>query len=134
MRAHERSELRHNYLVSISLSADIAALLKDGDQLIPAIAQDSLSGEVLMLAYVNAESLALTISTGYATYFSRSRNELWKKGETSGHLQKVVSISLDCDGDAVLFQVEQEGAACHTGEFTCFHREVFPAADANEAQ
>jgi phosphoribosyl-AMP cyclohydrolase len=119
--------------VSISLSADIAALLKDGDHLFPAIAQDSLSGEVLMLAYVNAESLALTISTGYATYFSRSRNELWKKGETSGHLQKVVSISLDCDGDAVLFQVEQEGAACHTGEFTCFHREVFPAKVENEA-
>jgi phosphoribosyl-AMP cyclohydrolase len=117
--------------VSISLSPEIAALLKEGDQLIPAIAQDSLSGEVLMLAYVNAESLALTISTGYATYFSRSRNELWKKGDTSGHLQKIVSISLDCDGDAFLFQVEQEGAACHTGEFTCFHREVFPAKEEN---
>jgi phosphoribosyl-AMP cyclohydrolase len=117
--------------VSISLSPEIAALLKEGDQLIPAIAQDSLSGEVLMLAFVNAESLALTISTGYATYFSRSRNELWKKGDTSGHLQKIVSISLDCDGDAILFQVEQEGAACHTGEFTCFHREVFPAKEEN---
>jgi phosphoribosyl-AMP cyclohydrolase len=117
--------------VSISLSPEIAALLKEGDQLIPAIAQDSLSGEVLMLAYVNAESLALTISTGYATYFSRSRNELWKKGDTSGHLQKIVSISLDCDGDAILFQVEQEGATCHTGEFTCFHREVFPAKEEN---
>ena len=75
----------------------------------PAIAQDSLSGEVLMLAYVNTESLAMTIDSGFATYFSRSRNELWKKGETSGHLQKVVSISIDCDGDAILFQVGQEG-------------------------
>jgi len=119
--------------VSLFLSSDIAALLKDGEELFPAIAQDSLSGEVLMLAYVNSESLALTISTGYATYFSRSRNELWKKGETSGHLQKVVSISLDCDGDAILFQVEQEGAACHTGEFTCFHREIFPPKESEEA-
>jgi phosphoribosyl-AMP cyclohydrolase len=118
--------------VSISLSPDIAALLKDSEELFPAIAQDSLSGEVLMLAYVNSASLALTISTGYATYFSRSRNELWKKGETSGHLQKVVSISLDCDGDAILFQVEQEGAACHTGEFTCFHREIFPQKESEE--
>ena len=97
----------------------------------PAIAQDSLSGEVLMLAYVNAESLAQTIESGFATYFSRSRNQLWKKGETSGHLQKVVSISIDCDGDAILFQVEQEGAACHTGEFTCFHREIYPAQEDN---
>ena len=119
--------------MSLFLSPDIAALLKDGEELFPAIAQDSLSGEVLMLAYVNSESLALTISTGYATYFSRSRNELWKKGETSGHLQKVVSISLDCDGDAILFQVEQEGAACHTGEFTCFHREIFPQKESEEA-
>jgi phosphoribosyl-AMP cyclohydrolase len=102
-------------------------LLKDPTALIPAIAQDSLSGEVLMLAYVNAESLGLTIDSGFATYFSRSRNELWQKGETSGHLQKVVSISLDCDGDAILLQVIQEGSACHTGEFTCFHREIFPA-------
>ena len=112
------------------LPQEIRELLKDSDALMPAIAQDSLSGEVLMLAYVNAESLALTIESGFATYFSRSRNQLWKKGETSGHLQKIVSISLDCDGDAILFQVSQEGSACHTGEFTCFHQEVFPARDA----
>jgi phosphoribosyl-AMP cyclohydrolase len=112
--------------VTLSLPPAIGELLKNSDGLFPAIAQDSLSGEVLMLAYVNAESLALTIDSGFATYFSRSRNQLWKKGETSGHLQKVVSISLDCDGDAILFQVEQEGSACHTGEFTCFHREIFP--------
>ena len=110
--------------MSISLSQDIIELLKDPEALIPAIAQDSLSGEVLMLAYVNAESLALTISSGYATYFSRSRNQLWKKGESSGHLQKVVSISIDCDGDAILLEVIQTGAACHTGERTCFHSEI----------
>ena len=117
--------------MSISLSPAILELLKNSDDLLPAIAQDSLSGEVLMLAYVNTESLALTIESGFATYFSRSRNQLWKKGETSGHLQKVVSISIDCDGDAILFQVEQEGSACHTGEFTCFHREIYPAKDEN---
>ena len=117
--------------MSITLSPAILDLLKSFDDLMPAIAQDSLSGEVLMLAYVNTESLAMTIDSGYATYFSRSRNQLWKKGETSGHFQKVVSISLDCDGDAILFQVEQEGAACHTGEFTCFHQEIYPAKDEN---
>ena len=117
--------------MSISLSPEILELLKNSDDLMPAIAQDSLSGEVLMLAYVNTESLAQTIESGFATYFSRSRNQLWKKGETSGHLQKVVSISIDCDGDAILFQVEQEGAACHTGEFTCFHREIYPAKAEN---
>jgi phosphoribosyl-AMP cyclohydrolase len=109
-------------------------LLKDPTALIPAIAQDSLSGEVLMLAYVNAESLGLTIDSGFATYFSRSRNELWRKGETSGHLQKVVSISLDCDGDAILLQVIQEGSACHTGEFTCFHQEIFPAEKSHDGE
>jgi phosphoribosyl-AMP cyclohydrolase len=112
--------------VNTILAPEILELLKDSDALMPAIAQDSLSGEVLMLAYVNAESLALTIESGFATYFSRSRNQIWKKGETSGHLQKIVSITLDCDGDAILFQVIQEGSACHTGEFTCFHQEVFP--------
>jgi phosphoribosyl-AMP cyclohydrolase len=117
--------------VSFSLPPAILELLKSSDGLIPAIAQDSLSGEVLMLAYVNTESLAMTIDSGFATYFSRSRNQLWKKGETSGHLQKVVSISVDCDGDAILFHVEQEGSACHTGEFTCFHREIYPAKDEN---
>jgi phosphoribosyl-AMP cyclohydrolase len=115
--------------VNTILAPEILELLKDSDALMPAIAQDSLSGEVLMLAYVNAESLALTIESGFATYFSRSRNQIWKKGETSGHLQKIVSISLDCDGDAILFQVIQEGSACHTGEFTCFHQEVFPVRD-----
>ena len=126
--------MRHNYPVSITLSPAIVELLKDPTALVPAIAQDSLSGEVLMLAYINAESLALTIDSGFATYFSRSRNELWRKGETSGHLQKVVSISLDCDGDAILLQVLQEGSACHTGEFTCFHREIFPAEESHDGE
>ena len=119
--------------MSITLSPAIVELLKDPEALVPAIAQDSLSGEVLMLAYVSAESIAITIDSGYATYFSRSRNQLWRKGETSGHLQKVLSISLDCDGDAILFQVIQEGSACHTGELTCFHREIFPAGNSPES-
>ena len=103
------------------LPADIAARLKSDLDLIPAIAQDASTGEVLMLAYMNSESLVLTLSTGKATYWSRSRNELWVKGATSGHFQKVISVALDCDGDALLIRVEQTGVACHTGERTCFH-------------
>jgi len=99
----------------------VEALLKDPAALIPAIVQDVSSNEVLMLAYMNAQSLALTLSTGKATYWSRSRNELWVKGATSGHFQEVHSVSLDCDGDAVLLKVTQTGAACHTGDRTCFH-------------
>ncbi len=99
----------------------VEALLKDPAALIPAIVQDVSSNEVLMLAYMNAQSLALTLSTGKATYWSRSRDELWVKGATSGHFQEVHSVSLDCDGDAVLLKVTQTGAACHTGDRTCFH-------------
>jgi len=99
----------------------VQALLKDPAALIPAIVQDISSNEVLMLAYMNAESLALTLSTGKATYWSRSRNELWVKGATSGHFQEVYSVSLDCDGDAILLKVTQTGVACHTGDRTCFH-------------
>lgn len=106
------------------LSDDVLALLKDPHALIPAIAQDVKTKEVLMLAYVNQQALAQMISTGKATYWSRSRNEIWEKGATSGHTQKVISISLDCDGDALLITVEQTGAACHTGDFTCFHEPV----------
>jgi phosphoribosyl-AMP cyclohydrolase len=95
--------------------------LKDSDALIPAIVQDSTSKEILMLAYMNAQSLELTLTTGKATYWSRSRNELWVKGATSGHYQDVQSIALDCDGDALVLQVIQTGAACHTGQRTCFH-------------
>lgn len=90
--------------------------------LIAAIAQDCESGEVLMQAYMNEEALRLTQQTGYAHYFSRSRNCLWKKGETSGHVQKVVSAVFDCDRDCLLLQVEQTGAACHTGRRSCFYQ------------
>jgi phosphoribosyl-AMP cyclohydrolase len=104
-----------------TLDPQVAALLKDPSLLIPAIVQDSTSKEVLMLGYMNPESLQMTLSTGKATYWSRSRNELWIKGATSGHFQQVQSISLDCDGDALLLEVAQTGVACHTGERTCFH-------------
>ena len=104
-----------------TLDPQVAALLKDPSLLIPAIVQDSTSKEVLMLGYMNAQSLELTLTTGKATYWSRSRNELWIKGATSGHFQQVLSVSLDCDGDALLLEVVQTGVACHTGERTCFH-------------
>ena len=104
-----------------TIDPKVEALLKDPAALIPAIAQDVSSNEVLMLAYMNAQSLALTLSTGKATYWSRSRNELWVKGATSGHFQEVHSVSLDCDGDAILLKVTQTGVACHTGDRTCFH-------------
>ena len=103
------------------LDPAVTALLKDPATLMPAVVQDSTTHEVLMLAYMNQDSLALTLSTGKATYWSRSRNELWVKGTTSGHIQKVISVALDCDGDALLIRVEQTGVACHTGERTCFH-------------
>ena len=101
---------------------ELLALVKyDADGLVPAIVQDVSNNEVLMLAYMNAQSLALTLSTGKATFWSRSRNELWVKGATSGHFQEVHSVSLDCDGDALLLKVTQTGVACHTGDRTCFH-------------
>ena len=93
-------------------------------ELIAAIAQDSESKEVLMMAWMNEESLTKTLETKRATYWSRSRNALWIKGETSGHFQEVLSLAFDCDSDCILLQVKQIGAACHTGERSCFHREV----------
>ena len=111
--------------MSSSQSSDnVRGLLKDPNLLIPAIAQDAQTKEVLMLAYVNQEALAHMIATSTGTYWSRSRNELWVKGATSGHTQKVLSLALDCDGDALLISVEQIGAACHTGEKTCFHQPI----------
>lgn len=110
--------------MSNQLPESIEALLKDPTTLIPTIVQDASNGEVLMLAYMNTQSLAITLETGRATYWSRSRNELWEKGATSGNTQAVHSIALDCDGDALLLKVEQSGPACHTGEQTCFHRSV----------
>jgi phosphoribosyl-AMP cyclohydrolase len=92
--------------------------------LIPAIAQDNESGMVLMLAWMNEESLQLTLKTGFATYFSRSRGKLWKKGETSGHIQEVISITADCDFDCILLKVKQHGPACHTGANNCFFNKI----------
>ncbi len=92
------------------------------DGLVPVIVQDSESREVLMMAYANDEAVRLTKETGYAHYYSRSRKKLWKKGEESGHFQKVVSILTDCDEDCLLYLVEQQGAACHTGFESCFYR------------
>lgn len=92
--------------------------------LVPAIVQDSATGEVLMLAYMNAESVAKTIETGETWFWSRSRSALWHKGETSGNTQRVVSIEIDCDGDTLLIRVEPRGPACHTGERTCFFRSL----------
>ena len=93
--------------------------------LIPAIAQDHRTNEVLMMAYINAESWAETLKSGYAVYYSRSRKQLWKKGESSGHLQVIKEILVDCDLDTVIFKIEQLGAgACHTGHRSCFYRRV----------
>jgi phosphoribosyl-AMP cyclohydrolase len=100
----------------------------NADGLIPAVATDSETGEPLMLAWMNAEALRLTVETGEAHYFSRSRGTLWKKGETSGHVQRVAEVRIDCDQDAVWLRVEQiGGAACHTGRRTCFYRVVTDA-------
>ena len=92
--------------------------------LVTAIAQDAATGDVLMVAWMNAEAYAETLRTGQAVYFSRSRNKLWRKGEESGHVQQVRGIYIDCDADAVLLKVEQLGAACHEGYRSCFFREV----------
>lgn len=93
-------------------------------ELIAAIAQDADSKEVLMMAWMNEESLIKTIESKRATYWSRSRDALWIKGETSGHYQDLVSLSFDCDSDCLLLSVKQTGAACHTGERTCFHSKI----------
>ncbi|HAE28757.1 MULTISPECIES: phosphoribosyl-AMP cyclohydrolase [Hyphomonas] len=94
------------------------------DGLIAAIAQDADTGDVLMMAWMNADALAATLATRRATYWSRSRGELWVKGETSGHTQEVVEVRIDCDQDAVLLKVKQAGGACHTGRASCFYRIV----------
>jgi len=99
-----------------------------GNGFIPAIVQDYITGEVLMLAYMNREAWLKTQETGKATYWSRSRNSLWIKGETSGHYQVVKEIRIDCDADAVLLKVQQTGAACHTGYRSCFYRKITDGA------
>ncbi len=92
--------------------------------LIPAIVQENISGEILMLAYMDKEAYGLTLSTGYAHYFSRSRQRIWKKGESSGHTQEIVEMLLDCDGDTLLLKVNQTGVACHTGRKSCFFTSI----------
>jgi len=106
-----------------SIPAEIEQVFDRGE-LIAAIAQDHKSGEILMLAWMNRDALALTLATSRVTYWSRSRSQLWEKGLTSGHSQKLVSATFDCDGDAILLKVEQTGAACHTGERSCFYRDL----------
>lgn len=100
--------------------AMIAAAKFDANGLVAAIAQQHDTKEVLMLAWMNEASLRETLATGRAVYYSRSRRELWRKGDTSGHTQRVIDVRLDCDGDAVLLLVDQAGAACHTGQRSCF--------------
>ena len=96
----------------------------DSNGLIPAIVQDSRTKDVLMMAWMNAESLRLTLETGETVFWSRSRTEIWHKGATSGNVQKVVEIRVDCDADTLLILAEPAGPACHTGERTCFYREI----------
>lgn len=98
----------------------------NSDGLIPAVAQDSATGDVLMMAWMNEEALRQTIETGEATYFSRSRGKLWRKGETSGNTQTVDEILIDCDQDTLLLRVTQKGPACHTDRKSCFYRKVSP--------
>jgi phosphoribosyl-AMP cyclohydrolase len=95
-----------------------------GGGLVPVVVQDASTKEVLMVAYANREALEETIKTGFAHYYSRSRGKLWKKGETSGNTQRVKEVRLDCDGDTLLYIVEQKGVACHTGAYSCFFRTV----------
>jgi len=107
--------------VTTPLAADVAALLKrDAAGLVCAVVQASGTGEVLMVGWMDDEALHRTLTTGRTWFFSRSRGELWRKGDTSGAVQHVVSVALDCDGDALLVTVEQTGGACHTGDRTCF--------------
>ena len=114
---------------------DPASLKYDASGLIPAIAQDATTGRVLMVAWMNAEAVVETMTTGRVCYFSRSRNALWRKGETSGHLQRVRAVHADCDGDTLLLTVDQTGPACHTGRESCFDAGgVLRADDPDEAR
>lgn len=103
---------------------DVSTLVYDANGLLPAIAQDVDSGDVLMLAWMNADAVARTLETGSVTYWSRSRKVLWVKGETSGHVQELVDLRVDCDRDCLLLRVRQTGPACHTDRKTCFYTAV----------
>jgi phosphoribosyl-AMP cyclohydrolase len=113
---------------------DADALKYNADGLIPAIAQDAQTGEVLMLAWMNAESLRATLREGRVSYWSRSRRKLWRKGDTSGHVQKLVELRLDCDRDCLLLLVEQTGPACHTNRRSCFYTAVRDGAEVEIAR
>ena len=103
------------------MALDLTKIKFDEHGLVPAVVQDVKTKAVVMLAYMNQESLLLTIKTGYTWFWSRSRQELWNKGATSGNLQKVVEMCYDCDGDAILIKAKLSGSACHTGQYSCFH-------------
>ncbi len=111
------------------MTFDPATLVYDDKGLIPAIAQDAESGEILMMAWMNAESVARTLETGKVTYWSRSRQSFWVKGESSGHVQKLVDFRLDCDRDCLLVLVDQTGPACHTNRRSCFYTAVRAGAE-----
>ena len=106
---------REDFLANVAFNAD---------GLVPVIAQDHKTNDVLMLAWMNRDTLLTTLESGNITYWSRSRNEVWRKGETSGHTQRLIEAWIDCDGDTLLLKVDQTGAACHTGERTCFFRKL----------
>ena len=103
------------------MALELAKIKFDEHGLVPAVVQDVKTNAVVMLVYMNKESLQLTVQTGYTWFWSRSRQELWNKGATSGNLQRVVEMYYDCDGDALLVKAELSGPACHTGEYSCFH-------------
>jgi phosphoribosyl-AMP cyclohydrolase len=109
---------------TLSRQEFVAQVAFNGDGLVPVVAQENTTGEVLMLAWMNREALELTLATGNVTYWSRSRKELWRKGATSGHTQRLVEALVDCDGDTLLLKVEQKGPACHTGAPNCFFRRL----------
>lgn len=111
-------------MTEIATQALLAAVAFNQDGLVPAIAQQHDSGEVLMMAWMNREAVAETLATGRVCYFSRSRNRLWRKGETSGQIQHLRELRVDCDGDTILLLVQQDGVACHTGRRNCFFRAV----------
>ena len=116
------------------MSFDPATLVFNASGVIPAIAQDHVTGEVLMLAWMNVESVRRTLETGRVTYWSRSRQAFWAKGETSGHLQELVELRVDCDRDTLLLKVRQTGPACHTGSRTCFFTHVEDGQEVVEPQ
>lgn len=115
---------KHSNNSPLALPVVIDQLAFNEQGLIPVITQDASTKSMLMFAWMNKDALEKTISTKRITYWSRSRQQLWVKGETSGHVQKLVAISFDCDGDAILCQVEQQGAACHTGRKSCFYLQI----------